>query len=128
MDSSQNFYPSPEDTAHEIGGGPHTEGRRMGKGRFSEILVGTFDYIRKRLPTPGIYNYAFSSLQLYEQSPIGPAAAARKNWYITQPPQLYLNGQAVTTIGIGGLAAGQYISQPLLDPNTLTYGGEYIGE
>ena len=33
-----------------------------------------------------------------------------------QPPQIYFNGQLGVT-GLGGIQAGQVISQPLLDPS-----------
>lgn len=107
--------------------GPHYEGHRANRGRMTDVFQGMVHWVKKRLPSPGALNYAYSTLALYELNPIGPAVASRKLFRTVQPPQLYMNGQLVGTVGIGGLAAGQYISQPLLDPTSQTYGGVPIG-
>jgi hypothetical protein len=41
-----------------------------------------------------------------------------------QPPAVYINGR-VLTAGLGGIQAGQYVGQPLIDPSQLnSEGGE----
>ncbi len=114
-------------SANNSPAGAHYEGHRANAGRMTDVFKGMYHWIKKQLPSPGTGNYAYSSLALYELSPIGPAVASRNLFQTVQPPQLYLNGQAISTVGIGGLVAGQYISQPLLDPSTQTYGGVPIG-
>lgn len=127
MNSDQNYYPSPEPKGFNASpAGNHSEGHRVNNRRFSDVFEGMFHWVKKRLPSPGTGNYAFSTLSLYELSPIGPAVAARVLFQTVQPPQLYLNGQLVGTVGLGGLVAGQMISQPLLDPATGTYGGARV--
>jgi len=39
-----------------------------------------------------------------------------------QPPQVYVNAQ-IRQVGIGGIQAGQYFSQALLDPSQIGEGG-----
>lgn len=103
--------------------GTHQEGHRANKKRFSDIVKNGLHWQRKRLPTPGAQNYAFETLALFETTPIGPAVAQRKFFKVLQPQQIYFGGITVPITGLGGLAAGQYVMQPLVDPYNNTYGG-----
>lgn len=103
--------------------GSHQEGHRADKSRFADIWKNTYHWQRKRLPTPGAQNYAFETLALAEFSPVGWGVRARQFFNVLQPPQLYVNGQALPITGLGGLIAGQVIMQPLIDPYSGTYGG-----
>lgn len=120
MDDS-NFIPNAVETGSPAGA--HSEGIRLHKNRSSSIYnTALFHWVKKRLPSVGAGNFAWSSYGLVELSPIGPSVAAR-NLYHTIAAQTYVNAQAVNTTGVGGLAAGQYISQPLIDEQNDTYGG-----
>lgn len=105
--------------------GAHTEGHRFdAKKRFADIFTGgIYHWQKKRLPTPGAQNYAFETLGLTEFTPIGAGVRNRNAFRVLQKPQLYVNGQAYLTSGLGGIAAGQMIFQPLLDPYNGQYGG-----
>ena len=107
--------------------GRHSEGHRVNRRRFSDVTEGNSHWEKKRLPTPGAQNYAFETLALYELTPIGPGVSQRKFFKVLQPPQNYIPAQALTTTGLGGVAAGQVFFQPLLDPYAGTFGGKPIG-
>lgn len=49
-------------------------------------------------------------------SVIGPATNIQCPLMITQPPQVYVT-QAVPIVGLGGLQAGQLVTQPLVNPD-----------
>ena len=102
----------------------HNEGARLNKGRFSETFSGINHWVRKRLPTPGAQNYAYESLGLAEFSYAGRATANKHSYRVVQTPQLYVDGQSLLTSGLGGVAAGQIISQPLIDPYNQNYAGQ----
>lgn len=100
---------------------PHNDGHRD-CGRFGDVFSGGYHWERKRQPTPGAQNYAFETLELYEETPIGAGVSARQHFRPMQPGQFYVAGQALQLQGIGGLAAGQYVQQPLIDPYNQSYG------
>lgn len=116
------FFPEPyfHGAGAEIAG-PHNDGHRD-CGRFGDVFTGGYRWERKRQPTPGAQNYAFETLELFEETPIGAGVAARVHFRPLQPPQFYVAGQALSLQGLGGLSAGQYIQQPLIDPYNQAYG------
>lgn len=65
---------------------------------------------RQPLPDPGAGNYSWETLQLKQQTPIGPSVAARGQVKITGQ-QIYVR-QGVTFAGLGTVQ-GQLINQPL---------------
>ena len=69
----------------------------------------------------GIYNYAFDTLGLVEQYPIGAGKECLVMPKVFQTPLFAFAG--VVDVGLGGLVAGDILSQPLFDPQTGTYGG-----
>ena len=73
-------------------------------------------YEAKRLPDPGVQNYAYENLGLVEFTFIGPAIHNRRVINPLQPTPLY-SMKAVGIAGLGGLQNGQIIFQPLIDPN-----------
>lgn len=107
--------------------GGHTIGHHVEGKRFSDVLTGLYHWAKKKLPTPGTGNFAFESLGLVEFTPIGGAVLQRYTFNVTQPPQLYVGGQAVLTSGFGGLMAGQIIYQPLANSANNSYGGVTVG-
>jgi hypothetical protein len=123
MDYGQ--FPSPY--ANNDYNGQHSDGHRANRARFADIFEsGLFHWEKKKQLSPGAMAYAFETLALAEFTPIGPSVASRHLFQTVQPPQLYVNNMVVNTTGLGGLYAGQYISQPLLDPSTNSYGGTPI--
>jgi hypothetical protein len=79
-----------------------------------------FQFVRaSKMPTPGAMEYGYESEMLAFRPMIGPAIAARVGFLsIRAPsnPQMY---QANTTnwfVGLGGLAQGQVVLQPLSNP------------
>jgi len=106
--------------------GYHDNGDRLNPKRFSDIFTGFYHWVKKDLPDPGAQNYAFESLGLTEFTPIGAGVAQRQMFNVLQPPSLFVNGQMLLTSGVGGVAAGQVIFQPLIDPYNNTYGGETV--
>lgn len=101
--------------------GAHSEGHRENKGRFTSFIAEGYTWIQKRLASPGAMNYAFETLALAESTAIGPAIRQRQFWAIQQAP-LFVEGPGRPTSGYGGVAQGQYISQPLFDPYNNTFG------
>lgn len=101
--------------------GSHSEGHRVNKRRFTSVMIDGYHWMRKRLPGPGAMNYAFESMALAESTPIGPGVAQRQFWATVSPP-LFVNNISAPNAGYGGVATGQYISQPLYDPYNNTYG------
>jgi len=65
--------------------------------------------------TNGAQAIAFSSWPLPLQDVIGPATAAGA-LRVFQLPQVYVV-QAVPIVGLGGLQAGQIVTQPLVNPD-----------
>lgn len=104
------------------GAGFHDEGARANRARVADIWEGIYHWTKKRLPTPGAQNYAFESLGLVEFTPIGAGLGNRMQLAVLQPPQVYIQSQAVPTTGFGGPVAGQMALQPLIDPFNETYG------
>lgn len=104
--------------------GSHNEGARANPRRFADITKAMYHWTRKRLPDPGAQNYAFETLGLVEFTPIGPAIGADIVLMKTQPPAFYISNSMVVINGLGGLAAGQIILQPLINPYDQTYGGD----
>lgn len=101
----------------------HSTSHRFNNPKRFQALDRFYHWARKRLPSPGVQNYAFESLGLPEFNPIGPSVAARSIIRTLAGPQQYLPASAIPIAGIGGLAAGQVILQALYDPNTNSYGG-----
>lgn len=120
-------YPGP-DVAHEYiaPAGAHSSGARQDQKRFADITKGFYHWMRKRLPTPGAQNYAFESLGLIEQTPIGPSILVGYTFKKTQPAQSYMPNEGIFIAGLGGLVAGQIALQGLYDPNTQTFAGQPI--
>lgn len=114
-----SFLPAPFNSESPARG--HSEGMRD-NGRMSDVIKGMFHWTRKRLPSPGVQNYAWETLGLVEFTVIGPATANLMQYRSIQGPQVYLAGQAVVTNSLGGLQTGQAIFQPLFDPNSGMYG------
>lgn len=79
------------------------------------------NWVRKRLNGPGAMNYAYDNLQLAESTAIGPGVRQRGFWQTISPP-LFIASMSRPTSGYGGLAQGQFISQPLFDPGNNRYG------
>lgn len=102
--------------------GGHGHGKRE-NARDADVVLSGFHWQKKQLPTPGAGNFAFESLGLPQQSPIGPAVCNRSFLMVVQPGQLYMRGIVTPVSGVGGLVAGTVRGQPLYDPNTKTYGG-----
>jgi len=71
-----------------------------------------------RQPDPGTDALAYQALGLVEFSPIGWGDHNRMQMLPLQPPTLFA-GRALATSGIGGLAQGQIITQPLIVPQQL---------
>lgn len=121
---SGELIPSPQ--AKGFDASPASEpdsGHRANRARFADIFKNGYQWTKKQLPTPGTGNYAFDTLGLVEFTPIGTGIWDRRELPGLQPPQLYIGAQMVVTNGFGGLAAGQIINQPLLDPYSQTVGG-----
>jgi hypothetical protein len=118
---SGELYPDPTPRGAAIG--PISQGHRANPKRFHDIRENGYRWTKKKLPTPGSGNYAFDTLGLVEFTPIGPSEFVRRELPGLQMPQVYITGQMLTTTGYGGLAAGQIINQPLLDPYSQTVGG-----
>ena len=104
--------------------GYHTEGHRMNNpARFADIWKDGFHHwTRKEQPTPGALAYAFESLGLVEFTPIG-AGVAQRVQLRPLAAQSYLPAQLLPLQGLGGIVAGQVITQPLIDPYNQTFGG-----
>lgn len=109
------------DTATEEPAGKHSDGHRLNSKRFTSYMIEGLTYLRKQLPGPGAMNYALETLALSETTPIGPAVAQRQFWK-TVNPQLFVPTQAAFNSGYGGLAQGQFLSQPLFDPYNNQFG------
>lgn len=101
--------------------GAHTDGHRDNAGRFTQIMIDGYTWVRKRLGTPGAMNYAFDSLALAESTAIGAGIRQRQFWATVQAP-LFIENLSRPTSGYGGLVQGQIYSQPLFDPYNKTYG------
>ncbi len=101
--------------------GYHDIGQRANSGRFTVIMHQGYTWVRKALAGPGAMNYAFDSLELAESTPIGPGIRQRQFWNKTQAP-LFVDSMMRPVSGYGGVAQGQMISQPLLDPYNNRYG------
>jgi hypothetical protein len=85
-----------------------------------------YQFVEGRVFTNGGQNYAFNSWPLPLQDVIGPATAAGA-LRILQLPQVYVQ-QAVPIVGLGGLQAGQLITQPLVNPDFSPVESEGGGE
>jgi hypothetical protein len=80
-----------------------------------------FQYVRAtQMPTPGAMEYGFESEMLADRPMIGPAYAARYQFKtVTDFGPMGLNYQGVALnwfTGLGGLAHGQSVLQPLSNP------------
>jgi hypothetical protein len=71
-----------------------------------------------RQPDPGMDALAYQALGLVEFSPIGWGDHNRQQLNPLAGPTLFA-GRALATSGIGGLAQGQFITQPLIVPQQL---------
>lgn len=122
MQGSEPFNTGPD--ASPAGG--HSEGHRSHRGRFTDIMKAPYEWVRKRLPSPGVQNYAFETLGLVEYTPIGAGVNARQFFAVTQPPQVYLPAAQLPVSGFGGVVPGQMVLQGLVDPYSQTYSGEPV--
>lgn len=116
--AGESYTPKP---AGVTPAGSHTEGHRANRGRFTSIMTDGYLWVQKRLNGPGAMNYAFDSLALAESTAIGPAIRQRQFWNI-RPVPLFVGEISRPTSGYGGVAQGQMLSQPLLDPYNNSYG------
>lgn len=83
--------------------------------RFQHPSDPQYTLVIGRTFTNGAQAIAFNSWPLPLQDVIGPATAAGA-LRVTQLPQVYVM-QAVPIVGLGGLQAGQLITQPLVNPD-----------
>ena len=74
-----------------------------------------YHFVEGRVFTNGAMLYAFNTWPLPPQDIIGPATVAGA-LMVNQPAQIY-QLQAVPIVGLGGLAAGQLVTQPLVNPD-----------
>lgn len=81
-----------------------------------------YSYIIGRRFDPG------AEAEVFEQTFSNPVYMFRGNGRVAgtldklQPPQVYVGG-GITIAGLGGIQAGQYVGQPLLDPSQLDNSG-----
>lgn len=101
--------------------GVHREGYRADNSRMSSIWENAYHWVRKRMLSPGAQNYAFETLSLFETPPVGAGTSAQMQYRSYGGTPMYQNNSAYIS-GLGGLQAGQVISQPLYDPNSGSYG------
>ena len=73
-------------------------------------------YEAKKLPTPGVQNYAYENLGLTEFSIIGPAVVNRMSIKPCAPDMTFFAVFGTYMQGLGGLATGGIYGQPLVDP------------
>ena len=74
-----------------------------------------YQFVQGRIFWNGAEIYTFNSWPLPLQDVIGPATNAGA-LRVFQLPQVYQQ-QAVPIVGLGGLQAGQLITQPLVNPD-----------
>lgn len=117
--------PPPDMRGQGSPAGQHFEGHRANSKRFGkDIYENFYHWIRKQQPSPGAMAFAFETMSLPELSPIDHAVCVRKGFSaFAGSAQVYVPVVAVPTAGLGGLVQGQFISQPLYDPYSNTYGG-----
>lgn len=114
-------FPEPyPERAVPAAAGTHSDGLND-RGRFADITKNGYSWTRKKLPTPGALNYAFDTLALPELSPVGPGIGSVFFFNKTSVP-LYVAANQVVTNGLGGLQAGQFVAQPLIDTYNNSYG------
>lgn len=82
--------------------------------RFNPFWSHTFEQTRQ--PSPGAMSYAYTNLGLAEFTPIGGGTANRQAFRPLQPPTMF-STLALKIQGLGGLAQGQVIGQPLANPD-----------
>lgn len=84
--------------------------------RFNPLWA--LEFKNTRQPSPGAQSFAYTNLGLVEFTPIGGGTSNRAFGSLKplQPPTLFAD-LAVKVQGLGGLATGQFIMQPLVDPN-----------
>lgn len=71
-----------------------------------------------QMPTPGAMEYGFATELLAAHPLIGPAIMYSTQWRNFEP-QNYQQQSVIWVNGLGGLAQGQIVGQPLSNP----YGG-----
>lgn len=76
-------------------------------------------HFRTRQPDPGTDALAYQALGLVEYSPIGAGDHNRMQLVPTSGVGTLFAGRALSAQGLGGLVAGQVISQPLIVPQQL---------
>jgi len=73
-----------------------------------------------QMPTPGAMQYGFESEMLAFRAMIGPAIGQRSQWasllFYGQHQQNYQGAAMAWFTGVGGLAHGQNVLQPLSNP------------
>lgn len=88
--------------------------------RFNPTWAHTFERLFRL--DPGAQAYSYTNLGLVEFSPIGAGTANRGFFHPLQPTPLFA-AHGILTQGLGGLVNGQFIGQPLTDPNAPAVGG-----
>lgn len=84
---------------------------------YNTPLMSWFKSVRATLlPTPGAMEYGFASEYLVQHPLLGPGIAARRTFRSYQGNQSYQAAMAVAQTGLGGLASGNVILQPLSNP------------
>lgn len=68
-----------------------------------------------KMPTPGAMEYGFLPERLAQHPLIGPAIGYAFRWNNFEPQNVQTASITVNT-GLGGLAQGQIVGQPLSDP------------
>jgi len=109
------FMPSPASDLSPAGlhghWSPHAQ-----RYRDDHASVGVTTFSNTRQPSAGAQSYAYLNHRVIQQPVIGGGVAAQMQYKSIQPPQVYVQAQAVLTSGLGGLINGQYVGQALIDP------------
>lgn len=69
-----------------------------------------------QMPTPGAMEYGFASEYLAARPLVGPGVVFRRQFRVFQGNGSYQAAMAVALTGVGGLASGNVILQPLSNP------------
>jgi hypothetical protein len=92
-------------------------GKKKQHGPKVQVSEGFFVSIAAtKMPTPGAMKYGFAGPYfLAPRAMIGSAIGQAVTWHMFSP-QDYQNTSVVTITGLGGLAQGQIVGQPLSNP------------
>ena len=80
--------------------------------------MGWFTFLRVAQPGPGAAAYALATVRMRYETMIGPGVVAG-TFNALQPPQV-VHSLMVPMNGLGGLVPGQFVGQPLSDPDRST--------